>query len=243
MAYKNHQQFYDDPKLYDEVLAGSDPGELEYYKRLAAAGRNLLFLGPGTGRILKSLSEVNSGVVGVERSKNMAQKSAKNAPEATIINQDILNLKLKEKFDLVIAPYEFLNHFDTEKLNRVLKVVAEHLSAGGRFITQLKNPYHCAGRLHSAELDYVGLSGKDILEKTYVAFDESKQMYTDYIERTSLSKNTQDLVVMTWYYYFPKQLEVYYKKAGLKTGNVMGKFNGAKFTKTSPLLIIEATSA
>ncbi len=243
MAVKNHQQFYDEPELYDEVFGEHDPGELTYYKKLAASSNDLLFLGPGTGRILKELCEVNNHVVGVEKSENMCKKCRQNAPQAEILNRDVIKLNLKESFDLVIAPYEFLNHFDTKQLTQVLKVVAKHLQKGGKFVAQLKNPYHCIDRVHQSELDYVELVNENILERGYVTYNNGKQTYTDIIERVFLDGSKHDVVTMGWYYYLVPQIKNYFSKTGLKIKKIMGNFKAAKFTKSSPLLIIEASGS
>ena len=240
MTLKNHQQFYDEPELYDEVFGEHDPGELKYYKKLASKSKNLLFLGPGTGRILKDLCNVNDHVVGVEKSENMCKKCRQNAPQAEIINLDILDLNLKEKFNLVVAPYEFLNHFDPEEFYKVLKIVTKHLQKGGTFVAQLKNPYHCVGRVHQSELDYVELINDKILERGYITYNEGKQTYTDIIERVFLDGSKHDVVTMSWYYYTMPQIRDYFSRSGLKTKVVMGNFRGIKFTKPSPLLIVEA---
>lgn len=240
MTLKNHQQFYDEPELYDEVFGEHDPGELKYYKKLASKSKNLLFLGPGTGRILKDLCNVNDHVVGVEKSENMCKKCRQNAPQAEIINLDILDLNLKEKFDLVVAPYEFLNHFNSDQLVQVLNVVKKHLQKGGKFVAQLKNPDHCTNRVHQSELDYVELINDKILERGYITYNEGKQTYTDIIERIFLDGSKHDVVTMSWYYYLVPQINNYFSKNGLKIKKIMGNFRAEKFTKSSPLLIIEA---
>lgn len=240
MTVKNHQQFYNDPDLYDEVLGEHDPGELTYYKKLASKSSSLLFLGPGTGRILRNLCGGTRRVVGVEKSGKMCKKCRQNAPQAKILNSDVLKLNLKERFDLVIAPYEFLNHFDAGQLIRVLKIVAKHLQKGGVFATQLKNPHHCINRAHQSELDYVELVNKNILERGYVTYNDGQQTYTDIIERVFLDGSKNDVVTMSWYYYLVPQIKNYFSKNGLKIKKIMGNFKAAKFIKSSPLLIIEA---
>jgi|GEM_PF-5009089 trans-aconitate methyltransferase len=240
MTFKNHQQFYNDPKLYDKILGEHDLGELEYYKKLASKTKSLLFLGPGTGRLLKEVCGPDRVVVGVEKSENMCVACRQNAPQAEIINQDVLELNLKERFDLAVAPYEFLNHFDSKHLPRVLGTVAKHLKRCGNFVAQLKNPYHCIGRVHQSELDYVELAGKNVLERGYITYNNSQQTYTDIIERVPLDGGEHDVITMDWYYYLIPQLESYFLKSGLKIKRLMGNFKRAKFAKTSPLLIVEA---
>lgn len=240
MTLKNHQQFYDEPELYDQILGEHDPGELEYYKKLASKSKNLLFLGPGTGRILKKLCEVNGRVVGVEKSKNMSKICRQNAPQAQIINDDVLKLNLEERFDLMIAPYEFLNHFEPEQLAQVLKIVSKHLQKNGIFVAQLKNPHHCVGRLHQSDLDCVEIIDEKILEKSYITFNEGQQTYTDIIERILLDGRKHDVVTMNWHFYFLNQLKGFFSSDGLKIMNVKGDFNRSKFTKNSPLLLVEA---
>lgn len=243
MPHKTTKEFYDDPKLYDAILYEDHDREPEYFARSASGAKSALYLGAGTGRLLKGLCKKGRRVVGVEYSAKMCDKCREEVPGAEIICLDALKLDLHENFDIVIAPYEFLNHFDAASLERMLKTVHKHLSDKGLFCAQLKNPYQCLEGSTRARLEYVEVTKDGFFEKGYFSRDVFDQRYYDYIERIDLKTNKYDLITLSFYYYFLKDLRAMFKKASLRITGTFGDFSREKFDRDSDVLLIEARKA
>ena len=85
-----------------------------------------------------------ANVEGVDISKEMIQlargSEEKSPLGITYHIQDVLNLKLNNKFDLITASYLLNYAKNVEELTQFGKVISEHLNPGGRFITINSNP-------------------------------------------------------------------------------------------------------
>lgn len=238
MTYKNHQAFYDDPDLYDETLFECSEMEIEFYVELAKNHKNVLYLGSGSGRLLKEMVLVNDNITGVEISKRMCEKCQKLLPDTRIINEDVLKLNLEEKFDLIIAPYEFLNHFSKDVLKKVIEVIDIHLEKGGEFVAAMKNPFECENKTNFTELLAAEINGK-YFEKGYETVYLSQKKYVDFIERINLETNEYTLINMEWFYYFKEDLSELLNNIEIE--KVWGAFDKSKFNEDSEVLLILAT--
>lgn len=221
MSYQSHQQFYRNPRSYDEILSDLSPYEVEFYKDYLEKAQNVLYLGSGSGRLLKHFLKINPHITGVEISPPMIQAAKKLIPDAHIINADVLTLHIKKKFDLILAPYLFLFHFQKREFQKIFEVVNRHITQDGLFISHNFNPY--LDPKISCELQCVDLFG-DTFEKVYNSYDHQKRICREYIERTNLKTNEQSLVVLTWYYYYPEEFRVACRDANLCVKNIYGSY-------------------
>jgi SAM-dependent methyltransferase len=122
---------------YDEVT-GRDPlangarvrGHLRRHVPGAAA---LLELGCGSGQILAALTEVPS-LTGIDRSPQMLSRARARVPRARLIEADMADFDLGERFDAVICVFDTLNHLaGFERWCALFERAAAHLRTGGLF--------------------------------------------------------------------------------------------------------------
>lgn len=199
-----YSDLYQNPDQYEEILGATPQAELDFYIDYIKRAKNVLYLGTGSGRLLKNFIKVNPNITGVEISKPMFDFSKKLLPQAKILNQDFFDLKLDEKFDLVIAPFRFLFHFPSPKFEEAFESVNKHLSPGGLFIGDNFNPYLPLDHNIEYELNSVELYG-DIFEKVYNCYDHSKKLCEEYIERTSTKTGKTTVTYLPWYYHYPEE--------------------------------------
>jgi len=123
--------------VYDAVMDDPVPKierVLELVERHNPGARTLLELGCGTGTILAGLGSFNA-LTGIDRSPEMLAIAAEKVPGARLIEGDIANFALGERFDVVICVFDTLNHLPRFELWRSLfACVREHLTPGGLFI-------------------------------------------------------------------------------------------------------------
>ncbi|NAS14471.1 class I SAM-dependent methyltransferase [Poritiphilus flavus] len=109
------------------------------------SGKTVLDLACGEGFYTRQLKLRGAPAVeGVDISETMIQlaRKAENQSPLGIVyhEQDVLNLKLNKKFDLITASY-LLNYAKTaEELLQFGKAISDHLNPGGRFVTINSNP-------------------------------------------------------------------------------------------------------
>lgn len=129
-------------RFYDLDLVGFDD-DLGLYMELAA-GRDVLELGCGTGRIAVPLAAAGSRVTGVDISPAMlaaAHERAEGLP-LRLVEGDMRTLDLGERFGAVFVPLGGLQHMTTAaEVAAALAVVARHLAPGGQAVVDVEAPH------------------------------------------------------------------------------------------------------
>jgi SAM-dependent methyltransferase len=141
-------------RYYD--LSLDHPDDIPFYEeRIPSPEARILELGCGTGRVLVPLAGKCAHILGVDISASMlalcCQKLAERGiplSRAEVRQEDITDLTLGEKFDLIIAPFRVFQTLETdEEVSGFFKTVRNHLSHGGRAILDARRPRLDADRL------------------------------------------------------------------------------------------------
>ncbi len=123
--------------FYDAVM--DDPGPrahrvTEWIDRFRPGATSLLELGCGTGSVLARLSSIDD-LTGLDRSPEMLAVAKDKVPRARLLEGDMKEFTLGERFDVVICVFDSLNHLlffgDWESM---FDAVHRHLVEGGLFI-------------------------------------------------------------------------------------------------------------
>ena len=130
--------------LYDSVPLYAARQDVGFYLEEAKAARGtVLEVGCGTGRILLPIARAGIPITGIDGSKQMLERCrAKLQGERVKLAQhDARDFDLREKFDLIIAPFRVVQHLTTiDDQLRFLATVARHLAPQGRLIFDVFNP-------------------------------------------------------------------------------------------------------
>ncbi len=123
-----------------------------YHLGILQPNQRILIAGGGTGKILNALNELNCPlqVDYIEKSAVMINKAKRRAPfkylKVEFIDKDIFEMDLPN-YDVVITNY-FLDVFQPEQLQRVMKKLASSLSLEGDWIfTDFKRSNHFISKL------------------------------------------------------------------------------------------------
>jgi SAM-dependent methyltransferase len=121
--------------VYPEVFAGQ---LLELLDRRGARVRSALDLGCGTGILCRELSGHGIAAAGVDLSEGMIGLARRQAPLCRFETADMVTYRPAERFDLVTATGDVLNHvFDEADLQRIFRNVSGYLNRGGLFVFDL----------------------------------------------------------------------------------------------------------
>jgi len=133
--YKAFAEFYD-------LYVGDWAGDLRFYLEFAApAGRPVLEVAAGTGRLTIPLARAGVSIVAVDVSSSMlrilesrlALEPVEVRQRIRIVEADASALRLGEEYDLIIVPFYTFNYFVTAHRQRAaLGAFSSHLSRGGR---------------------------------------------------------------------------------------------------------------
>ena len=97
----------------------------------------ILEIGVGTGHISKLLVK-KGDFTGLDISKEMLRKIKEKLGNVNLIQGDILNLKLKEKYDL-ITTIRVISHFNQIDAIKALRNINKNLVEGGQVVFNLEN--------------------------------------------------------------------------------------------------------
>jgi SAM-dependent methyltransferase len=123
--------------VWHDVECGAYGGDLRLWVELASERIGpALELGAGTGRVALHLARRGHRVVAVERDRalatELARRAAAEALEVEVIAADARELSLDRRFELILAPMQFLQLFlDTGERRSVLAACRAHLARGG----------------------------------------------------------------------------------------------------------------
>lgn len=99
------------------------------YKK--SEGNDLLDIGCGTGEHIKFLKEKYK-CVGIDPNQWMLNVARKKLPDIEFIQQDMIQLKLNKKFDVILCLFTAINHAMTlDDLKLTFKNMEQHLKPGG----------------------------------------------------------------------------------------------------------------
>jgi len=140
---------YDDPAYYDKAYGGRRK-DVDWYVRLALqTGGPVLEYGVGNGRVAIPIARAGVDVVGVDLSRPMLRslrerlrgERADVRRRLRTIRGDMRSVRLKQRFPLVIAPFNTLLHlYEREDFERFFGGVRTHLARGGRFAFDVSVP-------------------------------------------------------------------------------------------------------
>ncbi len=139
----NEVKFYEGhyADLYQNTVKTSSYDIEVYQKQAAWVGRNILELACGSGRVGISLAKAGYNVTGIDISEDMlniykerlSKEAGRVKNRVRIMQGDITNFSVGEKFDLIILPAITICLFNDEQIQKILKCVSEHLTENGRF--------------------------------------------------------------------------------------------------------------
>lgn len=129
-------------EFYDNITKSSSY-DIEYYiSQACVVGNNILELACGTGRVGIPLAKKGFNVTGIDISKDMlslykskiAREAKRIRNRIKLIEADITNIVLEEKYDLIILPVVTICLFEKELIKKIFSFVKNHLKPNGRFI-------------------------------------------------------------------------------------------------------------
>jgi SAM-dependent methyltransferase len=150
-------------KYYDDIYAsaGKDyPAEtnkvrkfIQKYKR--SNGKSLLDIGCGTG-VHANLFSKYYQVEGLDIDQKMLSVARKNYPKIRFQQGDMVNFKLKSKFDIIVCLFSAIGYIKTKsRLQRTIKNMVQHLLPGGVLLVEpwfTPNQWH-PGRVFTTQVN------------------------------------------------------------------------------------------
>ncbi|WP_327174503.1 class I SAM-dependent methyltransferase [Streptomyces sp. NBC_01335] len=212
-------------------ISASTVDALDDLAALAGAGRPVLELGIGTGRIALPLRARGIDVHGIDGSPAMVRqlREKPGGTEVPVTLGDFSEVPVTGEFGVVyLAAGTFFELPDQEAQSRCFEKVVPRLAPGGLFVFDAHVPEQLAAHAQGAE---VVSEGEDHLVLCYRRIDASAQRYrSHYVIHEAGS--TRHLRV-EFRYAAHGELDLMAGRAGLRLKERWGSWAGAPFTRDS----------
>lgn len=250
------------PDLYDLMFPEGLAGDLEWYRRKARElGGPVLELGAGTGRITLPIAREGISIHALDASPDMLARLRRKLDEepaevrsrVTVVEGDMRRFQLPERFPFVISPFRaFLHNLTDEDRLACARRVREHLLPGGCFAFNVFHPSLEFMAQHMGLLKgawrligtYDRPDGGFVVRSENARFDgvrhvlQAQLRFEEYgadgvLARTSLQR-------LELAYLFPDEIRWMLERAGFRSVEIHGGFDGRPVERETDELVIEA---
>ena len=242
---RERQAIYADAGFYDWLARFTAPGDLPFYRRLRRAHPGpLLELGCGTGRVCLALAAEGAEVSGIDRSTALLERARARArdlaPPPRLLRADIRGFDLRRTFDLLLLPYNTLNHLiDGPDLADALGCIRRHMHAESRLVIDTFNPdldaLHADGSREQRLLEFPRQhDGVPISLLETAAYDRVAQVYDSrwrFCEPDGRLWFSDRIRIRV---YFPQEIDQLLWLQGLRIEAKYGDYDGRLFGADSP---------
>lgn len=179
-----NMEYTDFAKYYDKFYQKKDyEKEVDFLKNFINNEDKIIDIGCGTGIHASLISKKGFDIEGLDINKEMLE-IAKTRLNSTLYLQDILNININKKYDVIISMFAVINHLkDTNELEKCLTNLKDILKKDGVLIIDLHNPQSSGiktdtfGNItRTMKWDY---DKEKKIEKSIITFEIDKQKYND----------------------------------------------------------------
>jgi SAM-dependent methyltransferase len=245
--------FYRQPALYDMEYAHRTH-DVRWYRALASDASTILELGCGTGRVTIPMALAGAEVTAVDLCRPMLEvlqsrrSQLANPSRIDLVHGDFTRLDLGRRFELVVMPFNALQHVYTpDDFQALMGTVHKHLSPGGRFCLDVAVPAHQVwnGRDPEGRHEMRTMpdpQGGKLLTWENGVYDPITQIYTVRYHYQRASGERQ-IVRLPLRMFHPQDLLTLLLQAGLQIARKAGGFDGQSLDATATSMVLELMSA
>jgi ubiquinone/menaquinone biosynthesis C-methylase UbiE len=225
-----------------------------YLDEAVKSGGPVLELGVGTGRVAIPIAQAGVNVVGIDHSPRMLEVAKRKAKVAglsgrrlRLVQGDMRDFDLGQRFPLVIIPFRaFLHMYTVEDQRRCLHAIARHLEDGGRLALNVFVPRLDLLVDDSTPLAFRGdfthpQTGRRVIVWHSREHDYLRQMIHEW--RLLQELDEQGTVVSAWYlpldirYLFRYEAQHLFEGAGFAVEALYGGFDRRPFDEHSEEMV------
>lgn len=218
-----------------------------------------LELGCGTGRVLIPTAIAGCEITGLDISPFMLKKCQEKINQQPkkiqelirIVEGNMVDFNIDERFSLVTAPFRPFQHLVSTKEQRdCLNCIYRHLNAGGILILDLFHPflpalYESKYRLETEDFSQRKLPDGRMLRRTHrnLAVHRDKQYFECQMVYHVLypdGKKEKYVQSFPFRYFFRYEVEHLLELSGFRVVDLFGDFDRSPFSQDSPEMIFVA---
>lgn len=249
------QALYRDAALYEQLYIRRRE-DVRFYADIAKRyGGPVLELGVGGGRVMLELAAAGVSVVGIDTMDSMlaharARLAARPQAERARVKlrrADLRKLRVAQRFPLVIAPFNVLQHTASgDELQSALERCASLLTPSGRLVLDVLNPDVHALAQNPNRIYRAGFVTHPVTKVRYKLsesshYDADEQIRTVHMYLDPVAGDGELLVVpLAQRQIFPEELRARVAAAGLAIEARYGDFDRGPFEADSESQVIVA---
>lgn len=222
-------------------------------KHLPGKSVDVLELACGTGRVAIPLAQAGHRVVGVDYASDMLaiakrkrDASGLSEKQLKLVEQDVLNLDLKQKFDFVAILFNgFLAFATLAEQDRLLQKIRAHLKPRGKFWLDIFQPNLAIlatyrSRNHAPTIFHVPSLNRTVFLVVDVERDPAKQLQLitfryKWFDEKGRERKAQTKFTLT--FIMPRELQLLLERNGFETEQLWGDYDGSELDADSPRMI------
>ncbi|MEZ5347422.1 MAG: class I SAM-dependent methyltransferase [Pyrinomonadaceae bacterium] len=242
---------YENDWLYDLVHEKpADSEQIAFYERqIGRFGQPVLELACGTGNYLVTLQQKNVEISGLDASREMLSgaenRASKQEVESNLINADMRQFDLDQKFPLIFIAGNSLQHLETIRdVESCFASVRKHLTDDGRFIVEVFNPsLQLLSRDPQVRYfvgEYKTAHGWIVINEN-VLYDPATQINHIHWHYKNQFENEEHTVTFAMRQFFPQELDYLFEKNGFRIEKKFGDFDEREFGSKSAKQIVVAS--
>ena len=229
---KNTKNYYGSlcTEMYEILHEKAPQDELNFYLSYAEKGKKILEPLCGSGRFLIPFMERGFDICGIDLSGEMLEKLKQKAPDAKIVQADILEYSSGEKYDYIFISSGSVSLFtDINLCKKILAKLKEMLAPAGKFVFAVDTvadrcPNHDN---YKTSIAVKTKEGFDLVLKIKNYYEEESQtqfspsIYELYNEATLLQSEPMDFQLHLYRF---GEMEAYLEEIGFKTVTTYSSF-------------------
>jgi len=230
-SYKEFSQIYD--------LLMND---IDYEKwtsflinKLGQNANKILEAACGTGGITCILAEKNYKVTAFDLSEDMLMRAYDKlgrSPGVRLLNQNMTNFKIDDKFDAAICCCDGINYLKSDEITLFFKKVNEHLSHGSKFIFDISTEYKYETMYNE---NYVYDDGDVfyVWENMFDSDERTVNMEINFFIKDSQEKYDRITEIQTQYIHSADEIVNILKDTGFNNIEIYDDYNDESYKDTS----------
>lgn len=232
--------------------------DVEYYVKRARRSKGpVLEYGIGNGRVGLAIAKAGIAVTGIDLSQPMLdslEEQLKTLPKqvrarVTHHQGDMRELKLGQRFPLVIAPFNCVLHlYERKDMEQFFARVREHLAPGGRFVFDFSVP-HGEDLIRDPEKSFGAprikhpTTGEITRYAERFEYDRLRQLLLIQMDFMPEGKSKPWTVPLTHRQYFPREMEALLHYNGFSEIFFTADFTDQAADQFVDSMIVDCTAA
>lgn len=233
MLNKSYKEF---SQIYDLLMDDIDYNKwTSFIINKIGSSKKILEAACGTGSITHLLAEKNYRVTAFDLSQDMLMRAYEKlgrSPSVKLLNMDMTNFKIDDKFDSAICCCDGINYLTKEELKEFFKNVYNHLNNNSSFIFDMSTFYKYETMFNDTyvyddgEIFYVW---ENMTDESF----QSVNIEINFFVKDSSNKYTRINEIQTQYIHNSKDIIELLKETGFNNIEIFDDYNNEQFSDTS----------